>query len=443
MFKRFIVLGVLLFTTINFYGQISYGEDANTQEDSLLETANFVENYEIRRLYRRAIDEFNFNDIDKEEQIYNQSTSNHLVKVSILQKENSFVILFSNETSNSSIDRFSMHTKGNVAIEKKIESGSVNYMRIFLQDDGLSYIEIKPNGANDSLISVVVNKVYLYHDIGIKLNFYMLFISPVTRIMKLTNNMIDWSLVIPNSNQEYPTLIKNFTSEIRSKLEVLASRDTEDGAMDYNKEFLYIESGKKQLKNEGGFNCSGFVKWLADAFYAPINDGKLMNIKDLKILSPTRKSSSINQLFPDRDPYFGLDWVRNIAITLAKDKNPNRRIDFDSTDVKKNQFFSYIPDVGYSINNLKTLLYILALQSPNKFYLGSINKDFGTNPVLRQHFHTVALFPYFNEEGEFIVEVYERNSQTSVKHLEDFYRGSYIHLSSIDIDKTFELPSLD
>jgi hypothetical protein len=75
-----------------------------------------------------------------------------------------------------------------------------------------------------------------------------------------------------------------------------------------------------------GLCCSGYAKWIADGYYYPLrkkNHSRLryMSIQTLRKTYPfLRGNKSTFQYEQSREPFFGLDWTRNIANELAKEK---------------------------------------------------------------------------------------------------------------------------
>ena len=94
-------------------------------------------------------------------------------------------------------------------------------------------------------------------------------------------------------------------------------------AVDSNPIGAIDSEGKYTTDSNNGLNCSGFIKWIADGFYMPIrkqnNELPLyMSLQALRTKHPNSRGDRYTNLFEDiRDPYFGLDWTRNIAISLA------------------------------------------------------------------------------------------------------------------------------
>ena len=124
--------------------------------------------------------------------------------------------------------------------------------------------------------------------------------------------------------------------------------DSEDGAQDSNGDFVFIETLSKQ-QNKAGFNCSGFVKWICDGLYYA-SSRRLMDIETLKKKNIDKRATLLNSILEnERDPYFGLDWTRNIAIKIAELKE--RDVDPGMVDLRDYPFSSYINDRGYPVSD--------------------------------------------------------------------------------------------
>ena len=209
--------------------------------------------------------------------------------------------------------------------------------------------------------------------------------------------------------------------------------------MDAHGEYVFIETGIPQGEL-GGLNCSGFAKWVVDGFYRPLA-GQCIGVEALKIpASASRGNAWSRRLESERDPYFGLDWSRYLAVRLAQARTGILAGDLEGFDVRLMEPFPYTDDIGYPTEGLAVLLFRLAQDFPGYFYIGSLNRDYGENPILRQHFHVVVLFPYFERQGDFRVVVMERNQESSLETFLERYPGHYIHLVRVEARGPFDPP---
>ncbi|MEA1911920.1 MAG: hypothetical protein U9N32_09655, partial [Spirochaetota bacterium] len=180
----------------------------------------------------------------------------------------------------------------------------------------------------------------------------------------------------------------------------------------------------------------GFVKWIVDGIYKPLT-GKNIDIAFLKEKHfELRGNKWSSKLENENDPYFGLDWTRNLAFEILKLYEPESTL--PSVDIKNLRYHSYKENIGYPVENLKTVLYELAVSSPYNFYLGSLNSKSTKPPYLRQHTHVVALFPYIDKKGDFRSIVYSLNEKLSIDYIKTNWKDNFIHLVQIEATARFE-----
>jgi hypothetical protein len=179
-----------------------------------------------------------------------------------------------------------------------------------------------------------------------------------------------------------------------------------------------------------------------------------MPINTLKQLYGERGSSLTAPFEPVRDPFFGLDWTRNLAATAASTvKSPAFAV-LDEIEVRKSPFSQiivrghgasrtapytgFLPDAGFAVNGLPALLYTLAIDEPGTIYLGAVNAELAPKPRMRQYFHVTALLPYFDEYGSFHVVVFESAAETSFSRFVARYSNNYINLVRLPAGIAFE-----
>jgi hypothetical protein len=386
----------------------------------------FPENYAIRNEYQdvifgptqaalRARDRVLVDELKKEERVFFQ----------IKERENYFYILFTNEKDYE----FPLFSQGSYIIKRSKKDGRFIQVKIFIRSTPGSFVRIFPNG-DRSKMNVFLYGHQVYKNVNIPFAFEDILLFPFTNIMEVTASSIDWELIFPRAFVCEEQNVRDMAMSIRTKLSSLSDQD--DGAMDKTGKFVYIDDLSSQEK--GGFNCSGFAKWVADGVsYA--HSREYLSIEALKQKHPEVRGNRWSERYEKkRDPYFGLDWTRNIATSLGNRKHP------EACDVRNVPFCAYIEDVGYAVDKLKLVLYLLTWERPGRFYFGSINSEFGQNPVLRQHHHVVVLLPYFTDSGDFKVAVFERNRETSLESLYNRYPEHYIHLVGAEATAGFEPP---
>lgn len=253
----------------------------------------------------------------------------------------------------------------------------------------------------------------------------------VPRLLEMSGRKVNWDRLLPvrstvAQQEKGITATEQLIAQLRPLLPTLP--DADDGATDEQGRLVKIDTGTI-INDGGGFNCSGFSKWVVDGLLFPISN-RYLPIPQLKKRQLQRRGHSISALYEqERDPYFGLDWSRALAAAYYRERySVNTAAAMRAVDVHSLPYFSHIDDIGYRVSDLQAVLYLLALQEPHNFYIGSLNKDFGDSPRLRQHFHIALLLPYFTTEGEFKVVVFERNKETDFAEFIARNRDIDIHL---------------
>lgn len=137
-----------------------------------------------------------------------------------------------------------------------------------------------------------------------------------------------------------------------------------------------------------------------------------------------------------RDPYFGLDWTRNLAVELG-----NKRCEiagYKSYDITDSSVCEYVVNCGYPLSIIEKVIKEQAEKSTDKIFLGSINGFYGKSPILWQHYHIAVFIPYC-EDDNLRIDVLERNKETSFEYLLSRYPDTWCHLVGISTVGDFEL----
>jgi hypothetical protein len=182
-----------------------------------------------------------------------------------------------------------------------------------------------------------------------------------------------------------------------------------------------------------------------DGFYGPLSGGRLTALAELKRRHPELRGNRWSQGYEQaRDPYFGLDWVRNLASALARAYG-EAQSGPESSDVRHLEYLEYREDVGYPVEELELALFLAAAREPGSFYLGSLNREMAGlpgQPVLRQHYHLAVFLPYFTAGGKFLVAVFELNRESSLEDLRRRFPGHFVHLQRLSARGQWTAPAL-
>lgn len=360
------------------------------------------------------------------------------VRVSVEQQNDSFYLVFANQLR----DAFPIYSRGSYVVKRSMVDGSFVQFKVFLRSDPGFFARVFPDGER-AIMDLYLAGSRVYSGIVLPSSFEELLIAPFSRIVSQSRGLVRWDLVYPSVSSEAYEDLRSMVRESRRMLPTLP--DAEDGAMDEYGRLVFIEDLVLQ-EGQPGFNCSGFAKWIADGLYYP-RHRRYLPIDPLKEKHlGLRGHQWSNRLEGERDPYFGLDWTRNIARVLqapGPDLNPAGLPHPEFADVRQVPFSRYVEDLGYPIEEIGRILYFLALQEPGHFYLGSINTPFGSAPVLHQHIHVAVFFPFFDQDGRFQAVVMERNVETGIESLNRRYPGDNVHLVRIPASGAFQLPQIE
>ncbi len=347
-----------------------------------------------------------------------------------------------------------LYTRGSWILKRSSPDGMPIQAKVFLRSDPGTFIRIYPDG-DRSTLDVVAYGGVLHSGIPLPVPFERAFASTMADIASWTGSQVDWSLFSPR-----PGLYKDvraFIDETRRRLPALRYGD--DGALDAQGNPVYIATGAPQTPPTG-LNCSGFAAWVADGLYRPLT-GKLLDPEAMAVRHmEARATSAAARYETDLDPFFGLDWTRNIAKTLLDARYRSRPHALTEADVRISAFalvapdgvldpgnWTYLPypayqvDLGYETSGLKALLYVLALREPGTIYLASLSrKSGGAIPGLSRHYHVAVLAPYFDESGDFKIAVFESDVETSVEALMARVPKDFVHLVGIKVGPDYDPP---
>ena len=335
-------------------------------------------------------------------------------------------------------------------------------IRIFLRSDYNVYVQFRPFSTDKCLMDVVLYDSYLLRALPIPVPLERLYTMPVEEALALAGNRFPRRYFDPEPGSYRDS--RAFISAVRARLPELTFLD--DGAMDENGKFVFINTLAAQTNTyrsstiKGGVNCSGFAKWIVDGILRP-RTGERLAITPLKAPFGER-GNSFTDIWEVRDPFFGLDWSRNLAsragATLlspvygALEEIEVRDCPFSQIIVRQNNsstvntYPGYLPNAGFGTAGLHPLLYTLAINEPGRIYLAVVNKEITAPitpdnprglPILRQYYHIAVLVPYFTERGVFQVAVFESAEETSFSAFKTRYPGQFVNLLRIPIDGSF------
>jgi hypothetical protein len=367
--------------------------------------------------------------------------------------QDEFMVILARELSGS----FPGWAQGSWILTRRRDSGAVSRIRVFLRSDPYTYIQFRPFNADKCLMDAVLYDAYVIRSLPLPVSLERLYTMPIREALDLAGNKFPSRYFEPYM-ADYEDQ-RHFIAKVRNRLPELQFSD--DGAIDQAGNYVYIETLGPQ-SSAAGLNCSGFAKWLIDGILRPVS-GELLAIPPLKAPFGERGSSFTGLWEELRDPFFGLDWIRNLASTAGTVLRSPAYGSLDEIEVRSEPFSEvivrdkknsairsypgFLENSGYGVEGLQALLYTLAIDEPDKFYLAAVNNEVGPpsteanprgRPRMRQYFHVAALVPYFNEYGVFQIAVFESAAETSFTAFKNRYPGHNVSLVRIPMEINFD-----
>lgn len=336
---------------------------------------------------------------------------------------------------------------------KRIEDGKIDSIEVKPVPDSQVRLVFRPyqskKTGDRSLLELQIYGMTVCKDIPVGLSFSSLFTAPLSTIISLTSTTVPWNLLTPE-----PILYEDSISAIqiiRSRLPALIYYD--DGAFNHLGQPVHIEDEtpqdpailidlippeKDSREIEGGVNCSGFVKWIVDGMIRPFSLSNTF-IEPLKKSTDSPKTHFTEPFRYTRDLFFALDWTRNLASALVSVNLKKTVHAYESgVDVSVEPFAGskgYEKNIGYPVGELIPYMYYLAIHEPGHMYLGALSRERG-DPLLRQYHHAVALFPYFDSQGDFSLAVFESATETVPVQFVLSNMDAWIHLVRLKVPQS-------
>jgi hypothetical protein len=366
--------------------------------------------------------------------------------------QNEFMVILARELNPG---QFPGWAQGSWILTRRTDTGAAARIRVFLRSDPYTYIQFRPFSADKCQMDVVVYDAYVVRSLPLPVTLERLYTMPLSDVLNLAGDKFPLRYFEPNP-ADYGNQ-RDLIAKIRQQLPQL--RFADDGAIDRSGRYVYINTGLEQ-QGQPGLNCSGFTKWLIDGILRPVT-GERLAIPPLKEPFGDRGSSYTDIWEELRDPFFGLDWIRNLASQAGTTLRSPAFGTLTEIEVRKEPFSrliirqgrnsvvqsypGFLENAGYGIEGLLPLLYTLAVDEPGKFYLAAVNTELQSSdntprrvPIIRQYFHVAALVPYFSEHGVFQIAVFESAAETAFNAFKARYPGHYVSLVRVPVETTFE-----
>ncbi len=428
-----LLINILVFSVLIFYpGWNIFAEPFNRGE------VEFPENTEVRQQYYRQMTGTNEEALSLLPDYIVIESTGVRVNFFTVREGGNLYFCFSHGQDLS----YEKGVKGSYIIKRSLDNTDdinmgITQIKIFYKNDDNSFLRLRKGTGNESVLDIELFGRLIQSNIRVPLSLAELAGSSFSRLAELTSNYVDWNFYISDYRKLYGRDVRVLSETIDPLLGFL--RDRDDGSIDRDGSFVYIDSLELQ-EGEGGLNCSGFAKWVIDGIYKPVA-GTNIDINYLKEKHFELRGNKWSQRLEELDPYFGLDWTRNLAYEILKLTEPEAPV--TAVDVRNLRYHEYKENIGFPVSDIKTVLYELAVKYPQNFYLGSLNSKSDEPPYLRMHTHTVVIFPYIDMKGDFQTDIYSRNEKISLEFLKTNWKDNFIHLVKVEAATRFEPSGID
>lgn len=346
---------------------------------------------------------------------------------------------------------YSKGAAGSWVLFREKNSGKPLRVEWHFNPDPDVFLVFRPQ-AQKTLVDMSVFGSFAAKSVPLGVPFERIYTAGFQDVKNWTQKTLPWEKVSVETGLYRDSLM--MAGIIKSNLDSIVF--TEDACYDSKGKLKSVITGKDYiLKDESGFEISldekklylsgaGFLKWIVDGIVEPAT-GLGTSISDLT--EPTVEFDSVGKIgvmSQEWNLYFTLDWCRNLA-AKAYSVRSRRNVDFKSAglDVNKNYFASevsggkistssgYIKNTGYSIEKIKSVLYVLAVTEPSWFYLAAIRQGSCLKPDELVFNNCAVFFPYFDNNGKFGCFVFEQGKEISLEKFVKKYKDAYIHLERV------------
>jgi hypothetical protein len=345
-------------------------------------------------------------------------------------------------------DAFVAWARGSWILYRRLADGAAERIRIFPTEDANLYLQLRPAESGRVYLDAVAYGGYVGRNIVLPVSWKAALTLALREIVVLAGDAFPRRYFEARAEDYADT--RSMAAAIRAGLPGL--RYADDGAFDEQNRPVHIADLSAQDPATAGVNCSGFAKWVIDGLLRPLT-GERLAIPPLVRATLGRGNDFTAPYEDSLQPYFGLDWTRNLAAAAGRVLRGQRGADPLEYEVRKTGLIAlrlkggdgqtiqtlpvYEENAGFAFEGLLPMLYALAVDEPGYFYLASVNDDAPGGARLRRHFHVAVLMPHFDAAGRFVVPVFESAAENGIDAFIARYPGCAIHLARVPVERIF------
>ena len=135
----------------------------------------------------------------------------------------------------------------------------------------------------------------------------------------------------------------------------------------------------------------------------------------------------------------GVDVTVHPFVSIAKTGEPSKTLPGATQNLGTllAPAVGYVQDIGYQIEELKALLYVLSVTEPSWFYLGAVRHTSLSKPDESVFDSTAVFFPYFTDAGVFDCYVFQSGKELTLDQFISQNPNITIHLERVRATEGF------
>lgn len=336
-----------------------------------------------------------------------------------------------------------------VVVRNKKDGAPIRIRYYFLSNSDV-YIQFTPYNRT-SVCDLVIYGNYAVKKVPTGVPFEKFYTTSFAEVQRITKINVPWKYV--TCDPELYHSVHQMAAVIREKLPELVYHPT--GMIDETNRVIDFVSGKEirlvEDSDKKALSSAGFLKWIADGLVEPIAGSKL---KRYPLLGQTVSYKEIGYqgiLSSEFSLSFALDFVRNLSsAVLSVNTGTVYKFNESGVDVTLNPFatgltdtglintITFVPDCGYNIDVLKSLLYVLANTEPGNIYFGAIREtDNSVSPEVKVFNQNVVIMPYFETGGLFNCYIFMNGKEMSLGEFMRRFKGDFVYLTRVRSNDRF------
>ncbi len=357
-----------------------------------------------------------------------------------------------------------VHRAGTSVIRRSAENGRHELMMVFLRTDPGSFIRVRPAGARSARLDVVLMDREIHHDLRLPRSFEDLLLMDFSDFRRLTADAVRWDLIHPEVSGDDYRAVRETTSALRAEVDRFPERDDSPAAASeaangaggeaaWHPDSGLAEPGELD-RARVGISDRGvlddlfpaargltFAAWIAEGLLGSrIGEENPVEFHDADgAVDGDHAAARASGDSAARTAVTRLaSGLRTIADTVARSTVGGRRGGGGSVGPERLPGVEYVDGAGFSLRDIRYVMYRLALAEPGTLYFGVLSRSLVPDRSAPEQVHVVVLLPHFSDDGTFALTVADARGTVGVVNLYRRYPGSYIHLVRLPATGAFQ-----